>query len=299
LTLGIKATAGLTAPLQSGMDIGMRMMVLGSGQDAGIPHTGCYCEICERARKQRKFQRLGPSVALFDKDAGISYLVDASPDIKPQLDMLHKEIESVSRPGKVPVSGILLTHAHFGHCSGLWQLGRETLNEVGVPVFCTPEMKRFLSTSYPFRTLAEARNIVLTEIEAGVGVRLGGMTCIPVQVPHRSETADAVGYVIKAERKVAYIPDTDVWTDDLLNEVAGCDLALVDGTFYSEREVPHYVQVPHPPVEETVGLLKDARAEIYFTHINHTNPLNRNGKERRRLYRDGFQIAYDGLILDI
>lgn len=147
--------------------------------------------------------------------------------------------------------------------------------------------------------LVETRNIVLKEIKPGVESRMDGLTFLPVRLPHRSEVADVVGYVIKAERKVVYIPDTDVWTDNLLSQITGSDIALIDGTFYSNHEVPHYMEVPHPPVEETIRLLRGATAEIYFTHINHTNALNRNGRERRRVYTNGFRIAHDGLILDI
>ena len=97
----------------------MRIKILGSGQDAGTPQAGCYCDICEIARADKKYRRLGPSIAIFDKTEGFCYLVDVSPDFKTQLDMIHEEIIRTKRNGKIPVSGILLTHAHSGHCYGL------------------------------------------------------------------------------------------------------------------------------------------------------------------------------------
>ncbi|MFH1312543.1 MAG: MBL fold metallo-hydrolase [Candidatus Eisenbacteria bacterium] len=277
----------------------MKMMVLGSGQDGGIPHTGCYCSACIRARRHKRRRRLAPSVAVCDEKGGACYLVDASPDFKFQMDMIWTHIPLVKRVGKIPVSGILLTHAHYGHITGLLQLGKEVLNERGVPVFCTPAMSRFLSTSSPFNHLVEDGNIGIHEVRPAVMIELGGISVTPIQVPHRNETADTVGYIIEAARRVAYIPDTDRWTDETLEEIRHCDTAIIDGTFYSSAEIPGYRDVPHPPIKETVDLLESASTEIYFTHINHTNAVNRRGREKRAIERLGFKIAYDGLTLSI
>jgi pyrroloquinoline quinone biosynthesis protein B len=242
---------------------------------------------------------LGPSVAVYDTEAGFCYVIDASPDFKNQVDMLRDEIPRVTRAGRIPVSGILLTHAHFGHCAGLWQLGQEALDEAGMPVFCTARMREFLLDAPPFRHLVERGNISLHEIKPGEEFTLGGFPCRAVHVPHRGELTDTVGYVVKGAKSVIYIPDMDRWTDGVMEETARCDIALVDGTFYSGDELPRFSEVPHPPIRESVCKLKDLDTEIYFTHINHTNVLNVRGPERKEVERKGFTIAYDGLILAI
>jgi pyrroloquinoline quinone biosynthesis protein B len=215
------------------------------------------------------------------------------------MDMIWKHIPCVKRVGKIPVSGILLTHAHYGHITGLLQLGKEVLNERGIPVFCTPAMGQFLSTAPPFSHLVEGGNIEIREVCPGVKTELGGIRVTAIKVPHRNETADTVGYIIEAARSVAYIPDTDHWTEETLEEIRRCDAAIIDGTFYSPAELPGYRDVPHPPIKETVDLLESASTEVYFTHINHTNAVNRRGRERRAIERLGFKIAHDGLPLDI
>jgi pyrroloquinoline quinone biosynthesis protein B len=236
---------------------------------------------------------------VFDRKAGFCYLIDASPDFKAQVDMIWKEIPSVNRDGKIPVSGILLTHAHYGHVAGLWQLGKEALNEKALPVFCTHAMKRFLSASPPFSNLVHGGNITLGEIRPGTKEAIGGLGFTPIEVPHRNETADTVGYTIEAAKRIAYIPDTDRWTTELINEIRQCDYALIDGTFYSEGEIPNYGEVPHPPIKEAVSLLEGADTEVYFTHINHTNAVNSRGREIEALEGSGFKIAHDGLTLPI
>ncbi len=279
--------------------MGVRIKVLGSGQDGGIPHAGCYCEVCERARKNRDYRRRAPSIAVYDEVAGFCYLIDASLDLGSQIDMVREEIHHVSRGGKAPISGILLTHAHIGHYTGLLLLGKEVLGEKDVPVYCTRRMKEFLSVSRPFSLLVENRNIILHEMKPGRALTLDGVTFIPVAVLHREESTDAVGYVIEADKRVLYVPDTDGWTDTVIRQIAKSDIALVDGTFYSLDEVPRFEDVPHPPIEETLRALAGVDTEIYFTHINHTNPAGSQGSEREHVEHKGFKLAYDGLILNI
>jgi pyrroloquinoline quinone biosynthesis protein B len=276
-----------------------KLMVLGSGQDGGIPHTGCYCPTCTKARRYSRCRRLGPSIAVHNRDAGFCYLIDASPDFKVQLDMIHRQIPRVRRKGKIPISGILLTHAHYGHCTGLLQLGKEVLNEAGVPVYCSSRMMRFLSTSDPYRHLVRDKCITLREVHPGKRFTLDGIRFTPTKVPHRTEIADTVGYTVEASKRLFHLPDTDHWTDELVDEIGESDIALIDGTFYSRREVPRFAEIPHPPVSEAIRTLKDMSTEIYFTHINHTNPLNRPGPERRRVESKGLHVAYDGMVLGL
>jgi pyrroloquinoline quinone biosynthesis protein B len=275
----------------------MKIMVLGSGQDTGIPHIGCYCVICTKARKQKEYGRLGPSIAIINDN--FCYIIDASPDFKQQVDMVKLEVKEVERKGKIPVSGILLTHAHFGHCSGLLQMGKEALNEVRFPVFCTSKMKRFLEGNLPFSLLVRDGNIDISEIQIGKKTKAEGLTFIPIQVPHRDEIADCVGYIILSKKRFIYIPDLDYWTDAILSEINKADLAMIDGTFFSKDELPRFDEVPHPPILETMDLLENNNSEILFTHINHTNAINKNGDERKNVQDKGFKIAYDGLVVEI
>jgi pyrroloquinoline quinone biosynthesis protein B len=275
----------------------MKIKVLGSGQDAGIPHVGCYCDICIKARKQMEYRRLGPSIAIFNESS--CFIIDASPDFKQQMDMVGEEVKNVERKGKIPVSGILLTHAHFGHYSGLLQLGKEALNEEGIPVFCTPKMKKFLEGNLPFRLLVQNGNIDAREIQIGKECRANGLRFIPISVPHRDEIADCVGYIIISEKRFIYIPDLDYWTDEILSEIKIADLALIDGTFYSKDDISRFDEVPHPPILDTMDVIDTEHTEVLFTHINHTNAINKNGDERESVEGKGFKIAYDGMEIKI
>ena len=160
-------------------------------------------------------------------------------------------------------------------------------------------MKRFLQTNYPFSHLVQRENIEAREIYHAEEFELDGLKCMPIQVPHRNEIADTVGYIIKSNRRMIYIPDIDHWTEGVIDEIKRADIALIDGTFHSKDEISRFEEVPHPPIKETIKLLVNTNTEIFFTHIHHTNVINRNGKERKYIESKGFKIAYDGMVLEI
>lgn len=274
------------------------MVILGSGQDAGNPQIGCSCEICERAWNDSNFGRFGPSIALIDETNNSFIIIDASPDLKYQLEILRETYPGISDIKK-SLKGVLLTHAHMGHCFGLWHFGRESLNTRDVPVYCTSHMKFILYNNYPFDQLVRGNNIRIIEVADNSRFTVQGLSIIPVTVPHRNEVADTVGYVIDSGKKIVYFPDVNYWTKSVMKIIRLADVALLDGTFYSRNELGRFNEVPHPLIKETIELLWNVKNRIIFTHINHTNPLNFNGSEREYVESKGFEVASDGMKIEI
>jgi glyoxylase-like metal-dependent hydrolase (beta-lactamase superfamily II) len=93
------------------------------------------------ARKDPARRQRVACLGLIDDASGQRFLIDATPDLASQLDSLN-EGRALRHP-KRPVDGILLTHAHIGHYTGLMYLGREALGADHVPVFSTPRMAAF------------------------------------------------------------------------------------------------------------------------------------------------------------
>jgi len=231
--------------------------VLGVAQDAGVPHAGCSCPRCER-------QRAAP---LYPACLGLvgqrTYLIDATPAFPDQIRMLPA----------FP-SAILLTHTHVGHVAGLLQLGEEVCDAKGVVVHATPVVCDFLASNEPWRRLVLRDNIRLVSQDAGTSVRLEeGLEVESFPVQHRG--LDTVGYLVKgARRTLLYLPDIDRWDIDLPALLKRCDLALLDGSFYSRDELPRQTEIPHPPITDTLDLLApEEAAKVRFTHFNHTNPV--------------------------
>jgi len=234
--------------------------VLGTAQDAGVPHIGCTCIRCERFRAA---PLLPACLGLVGTER--TYLVDATPAIAQQVAALP------SFPGP-----ILLTHAHMGHVAGLLQLGKEAWNR-RTTVHASPSLCAFLQTNAPWNRLP----IELVQTTGTLELE-PGLTVEWIPVPHRDELSDTHAFRIEGpERSLLYLPDIDAWEIDLPALLDSVDGALLDGTFYSADELPRQRDVPHPPIVETMKLLDDERlAKVRFTHLNHTNAvLDENGPD--------------------
>ena len=277
----------------------VRAVVLGIAQDGGVPHIGCTQALCVHARRDPSRRERVACLGLVDDRAGARFLIDATPDLPSQLDSLNAGRTVADR--RRPVDGILLTHAHIGHYTGLMYLGREALGARAVPVYATARMASFLRSNGPWSQLVALGQIELREIEPGREVVLTpSLAVTAVRVPHRDELSDTVGYVVRGPgQSLLYVPDIDKWEKwdrRFEDEVARVGVALLDGTFLSADELPgrSQAEVPHPTVGETMTRLAALKGRVSFIHLNHTNPLLWDGRARRDLTRRGFAVAADG-----
>ena len=285
---------------------GPYVRVLGIAQDGGVPQIGCSDERCEAARRDPSRARRVASLALVLPSEGKLFLVDATPDLAAQLGALSDV--TAGRPERDPLDGILLTHAHMGHYLGLALLGFEAVNVRDLPVWCTPRMAAFLRGNGPWSQLVEKGNLDLRETAPGAVHELGGgVTAEAFPVPHRDEFSDTVAWKIRGpERTLLYVPDVDGWDDwrergGMEAAFEGVDVALVDGTFYSDGELPgrDTSKIPHPRIVESVErfgpVVAAGELEVAFTHLNHSNPALDEGSEARRsLEAAGFRVLEEG-----
>ena len=274
--------------------------VLGVAQDGGIPHLGCSKTCCSTSSVTRYVS----SIMVSNQESKTSYIFDASPDLAKQLSFMKDKISE-------NLKGIFLTHAHIGHYSGLMYLGRESFNSKNIPVYAMPRMKKFLETNGPWDQLVSLNNIkinsIINEREIIVEKEL---IVKPIEVPHRDEYSETVGYLIKGPNKSAiYIPDIDKWykwDKSIVDLIRNVDYAFIDATFYDEKEINYrdISEIPHPFVIESMklfeGFSKEEKSKIYFIHLNHTNPLlDNNSSEYKDLISKGYNVAQEGLVLKL
>ena len=243
------------------------------------------------------------SLALVDAAAQKSWIIDCTPDFPRQLRLLDQ-----LAPGRATlVDGLLLTHAHIGHYTGLIYLGPEALAGNHLPVYTMPRMASFLQANAPWSGLIENRHVELFPLAADEPLALSDrITITPLLVPHRDEYSETVGFRIAGPRRaVLYLPDIDrweKWATPLTTALAEVDVAYLDGTFFSADELPHrnLAEVPHPAITETIRLLEDApaseRAKVRFLHLNHTNPAlnDANSAAAQAICAAGHSIAVQG-----
>lgn len=277
------------------------LFVLGNVQDGGSPHIGCNKKCCIGLFDRPDTNRMVVSFGLADHLQKKSWLIEASPDISGQIQWLSRQMSTLNG---LP-DGILLTHAHIGHYTGLMYLGKEAMNSRDLPVYVQPRMKQFLETNGPWSQLVRLNNIRLIQTDTVFDLTQS-IRIKTIPVPHRDEYSETVAYWIEGPAKKALIiPDIDKWEkwdQDIRKLIHQVDYAFLDGTFYNEAEVNHrdIKEIPHPLIIESMSYFKDLKPidknKIYFVHLNHTNPLlDPASAESLDVEKQGFHVARKGM----
>ena len=274
------------------------LKVLGTIQDGGVPHMGCNKICCLKYFKNNTFRVGVSSLGISNLKNETNYLIDATPNVNHQL----KALIGTSNPSE-KLNGIFLTHAHMGHYSGLLNFGREAMNSKNIPLYLMPRFYNFIQDNGPWNQLVKLENVMLKRIYDREKITLeSNLSITPIQVPHRDEYSETVGFLIEGNTKSAlYIPDIDKWekwNNSIIELIKNVDYAFLDGTFYDEKEVNNrdISEIPHPFIIESLKLFnpldESEKNKIYFIHLNHTNPLlNSDSSEYNRVIRKGFNVA--------
>jgi pyrroloquinoline quinone biosynthesis protein B len=273
----------------------VKTVLLGNAQDAGVPQAGCACANCRAAWASAAQRKWVSALGLLDVNANQWFLIDATPDFREQFH--HMQTEA---PG-ARLAGLLITHAHIGHYAGLIHLGYEAMAARGLLTYGTRRLNDFLRAHAPWSQLVEQGNIVLRELTPGEWRTLTpDLSVRPLLVPHRDEWSDTLAFVVRGPtRQLLYLPDIDdweQWAHPLNDVVAGVDVALLDGSFFSLAELPerNIAAIGHPLVTDTVNRLTGLAADVRFIHLNHSNPLHQPGPEREWLKARGMSVGETG-----
>ena len=278
------------------------IMVLGVAQDAGYPQMNCKKECCKRAWKNPELQRNTSCLAIVDPTTNEQWIIDATPNIKEQVQILKQ------KTGTEKLDGILLTHAHMGHYTGLMHFGREVMGTDNLPVFAMPKMKTFLEGNGPWSQLVDLENINIKALKSDSTFNLNENIKIkPFLVPHRDEFSETVGYEIMInDKSLIFIPDIDKWEKwgrDISELIQKVDYAFLDATFYQNGELKRDMsEIPHPFVEESMELFSELsdtdKQKVHFIHFNHTNPLLiEESSAQKEVFEKGFNLAKEGQVI--
>lgn len=136
----------------------------------------------------------------------------------------------------------------------------------------------------------------------------------PLYVHNREPNIWEVGLILQNEqsgKRLAYFPTLADITPAIEDALWRADILMVDGTFWSEDELVKVGaterganKMGHMPIGGEAGTaerLKTFPAERkIFIHINNSNPiLRKDAEERHTLEQLGFEIAYDGMELEV
>ena len=295
----------------------MRVHVLGSAAGGGSPQWNCHCEVCEAARTGVRARPRTQSSLAIRGGQGPWFLVNASPDLRQQLETLDQR--GVDGVRAQPIAGVLLTDAEIDHTAGLLLL-RESATPLRV--YGDAGVERALTDGYPVLPMLQRYcGAEWQPLEPGRTLPLDGSS---LEVESFAAGGDApryldgeleaAGFVFRdrATGGVAtYVPGLARLDDSVVARFAASDLVLVDGTFWRHDELARLgisdrtaADMGHVPLSGPGGTLEVLagleRPRTVLIHINNTNPiLLEDSPEREEVVRAGVEVAYDGLEVEL
>lgn len=309
----------------------MQVLVLGAAAGGGFPQWNCNCTLCHGVRQGsiEATPRTQSSIAI-SSDGEQWLLCNASPDIRHQLAS-NPELHPRRVPRDSGIAGVLLVDGQIDHATGLLSL-RE-----GCPldVWCTPNVHQDLSSGFPLFTMLEhwqgglawhpiavdSEHLEATfEVPACPGLTFTALSLTsnaPPYSPRRGAPTpgDNIGLLVEDRRRgtaLFYAPGLGEIDDRVRGFLHRADCVLVDGTLWRNDELLRAGigqatgrDMGHLALSGEQGLLAElaalpATTRRVLIHINNTNPILYEGsQERATLTRQGVEVAFDGLRLDV
>jgi pyrroloquinoline quinone biosynthesis protein B len=310
----------------------MRVRILGSAAGGGYPQWNCGCPGCRVVRSAEGLAEPRQQSSLAVRpDGGPWHLVNASPDVRQQLELIRDPSDTQVRSN--PFAGVILSDAEIDHTAGLI-----VLRESSTPlrIYGTAAVREALTLGFPVLDVLEAYcGVEWTLLEPDnpldlVGPDGRGMRVEAFEVPgdpplymRRMSTGNgaeppppgtASGLVftdLATGSTAVYAPAVGELNEDLLARLAGADVALLDGTFWSNEELTSQgvgkrtaLDMGHLPLSGLEGSLERLKrtggVRKVLVHINNSNPiLLRGSEERRAVEAAGVEISYDGMTVDL
>lgn len=311
----------------------MLVKILGSAAGGGFPQWNCDCANCRRLRHGTLHARARTQTQVaFSPDSRVWFLLGASPDLRSQILAAPELAPRSEEGGHSPIGGVFLTSADLDSVMGLLHL-REFSPFF---VFSTAAVARILrKENGVFRVLDRADPAVQWQTLAGSG-RLGCHLSVEGQaspsficstIPLGSGYPDYVsaelartlprdeaglGITIEeAGKRLFFAPSLPGLESEWIKRAAASDVALLDGTFWSDDELAATGrtartarEMGHLPLGGPEGLLagypRDTAGRRILVHINNTNPiLDEDSPEHRAVVDAGFEMAYDGMEIQL
>jgi len=301
----------------------MRVRLLGSSAGGGLPQWNCRCPNCEAARAGTIPARTQSCIAI-SGDGEHWFLINASPDLRVQIEEFPPLQPKPGSPRNSPIEGVLATNADLDHVLGLFLL------RDGAPlaIWASDAVRQTISTHLRLDAILENFCGILWQ-PASLEFRVlchrdgtpSGLSYRAIYLPGgppkyaedflTEHEGHSVAWQIRDDTTRACLlaaPDIEQITTPLLVALKESDIIIFDGTFWSDAELLTVKPLSrkakamgHLPVCFSLATLQNlaARNKIY-THINNTNPvLNPVSPERKQVEDAGVTIGVDGMELII
>jgi len=253
----------------------IKITFLGTGTSQGIPVINCNNPVCLSEDKRDK--RLRTSI-IVEWDA-YKYVIDCSPDFRYQ--MLRAKVNKID--------GILFTHEHADHTSGLDDIRPFSFQMGAVPVYAQKRVienltKRFDYIFIDANKYPGAPSIIVNEIN-NAPFYLQHLKVIPVESYHHE--ISVLGFRFD---KVAYLTDVKTIAKEELKKLKDLEILVLNAL----RIEPHKT---HLNLEEALAIIEQLQPKkAYLTHISHL--MGFHAEVEKSLPKNVF-LAYDELVVEI
>jgi phosphoribosyl 1,2-cyclic phosphate phosphodiesterase len=266
----------------------MQFIILGCGDDHGVPRVGCGCKICRDALSAGNCNaRTGPSVALRygPSHAERLVLIDAAPEFRLQ----------AARLGLQQFDAVLLTHAHDAHILGLSALAnaqRALGHRLGIyaPADVLDNVQQRFDNLWTDKTYRRVLQIEALEDNRN----LWDLQVRPMRIDH-GLGGTAYGYFLTlGDLRLAYVSDMLRATAEARDALQDLDLLVLGTSHYYEG-----IEIWKRSVMDIMAGLELIREtspkQAILSHLSHTVDYD---EVSARLPAQ-VQLAYDGLTVEM
>lgn len=253
----------------------MKVTFLGTGTSCGVPTIGCDCEVC--TSKDPRDKRLRTSALV--ETAGTRVLIDCGPDFRQQVLPLPFS----------KIDGILLTHAHYDHVAGIDDV-RPFSRFGDVDIYADSHTSEALRHNLPYCFAKEkypgVPDLNLHTIEPHKEITIGDITVMPIRVMHGK--LPILGYRFG---RFAYITDMKTIEPQEMAYLDGVEVLAVNALRFEKYHHSHQLVPDAIEFARSVGAKR-----TLFIHANHDMGLHAGLQAR---FPEGFEMAYDGLVIEV
>jgi phosphoribosyl 1,2-cyclic phosphate phosphodiesterase len=249
----------------------MKVTFLGTGTSQGVPIIACDCVVCSSLDKRDK--RLRSSILVQYEDLNI--VVDSGPDFREQ--MLQSGIKHLD--------GIVYTHAHRDHVSGLDDIrGFNFKMKKEIDLYCEKRVEAAIKHEF-FYAFEEPKYPGVPEMKLHTidinPFQIKGFNIIPIQVYHHK--LPVLGFRF---RDFVYITDANQIPSTEMDKIKGCEV-LVLNALRRDFHISHFT------LEEALQIVEQVKPKAaYFTHISHQLGIHEQVENE---LPNHVHLAYDGL----
>jgi pyrroloquinoline quinone biosynthesis protein B len=295
-------------------------IVLGSAAGGGYPQWNCRCPVCQMAWDGADCvsPRTQASLAV-SSDAASWTLLNASPDLRAQITATPALHPRGTARGS-PIKAVLLSGGEIDQVAGLLNLRERepfALHATADTLAALDTNPMFDVLGGEFVTRRAASFGEKVALPCGATAELFAVTGkVPLYMEAGKQDLAAppggnVGVEIAANgARIAFVPGAAAIDDTLLERLGRADVVLFDGTLFTDDEMIRAglgaktgLRMGHMPIDGPTGslaALAHLRARRIYIHINNSNPvLIDHSPERRKVEAAGWEVAHDGLRIEL